>query len=109
MNGKKMNMSVINIKRTTYLPNEYIYIGRKNKTYNLYQSKWANPFIISDQLDRNKVLELYEDYIRNTSDLWESLDELDGKTLACWCHPKPCHGHILIKLLNEKKLSQLFN
>ena len=29
------------------------------------------------------------------------LGELRGKILGCWCKPKPCHGDILVKLVEE--------
>lgn len=29
------------------------------------------------------------------------MPELKGKTLACYCHPKKCHGHNIIDLYNE--------
>lgn len=49
----------------------------------------------------------YENHIRRTPELWDALEELEGFDLFCWCVPKPCHGDILIKLLNEKKLNSL--
>jgi hypothetical protein len=30
-----------------------------------------------------------------------SLPELRGKTLACWCTPKPCHADVLSRLANS--------
>lgn len=38
-----------------------------------------------------KALELYEEHIRSTPELYNSLDELHGKDLGCWCHPQLCH------------------
>jgi len=26
---------------------------------------------------------------------------LDGAVLGCWCHPKACHGDVLVKLIEE--------
>ncbi len=44
---------------------------------------------------------------RYRTDLWrrirageialEELAALDGCWLACWCHPEPCHGHVLAR------------
>ena len=31
-----------------------------------------------------------------------SLHELKGKQLGCWCKPGVCHGDVLVKLYNEK-------
>lgn len=22
-------------------------------------------------------------------------------TLGCWCHPRPCHAHVLVRLIEE--------
>jgi len=49
--------------------------------------------------DRDEVITKYERWIVTQDDLMEALGELQGKVLGCWCHPKPCHGDILIKLL----------
>jgi hypothetical protein len=38
----------------------------------------------------------------------QSLDELEGKTLGCFCKPKPCHGDVLLELLSQKKLKGFF-
>jgi hypothetical protein len=31
----------------------------------------------------------------------KALFELKGKILGCWCHPLPCHGDVLVKLIKE--------
>lgn len=98
-------IKLVNIKNK---PTPYydLYIGRANKWLNLPRSKWANPFHMENEKDRPRVLSLYEDYVRNSPELMESLHELDGHTLGCYCvsekNPKRCHGHILIELFNEK-------
>ena len=33
----------------------------------------------------------------------DSILELDGKVLGCWCCPEECHGDILVKILQELK------
>ena len=71
-----------------------VYIGRP--------SKWGNPYIIGVDGERDQVLLLYEAYVRSTPELMDSLHELEGKVLGCWCHPKPCHGDVLIRLMEEK-------
>jgi len=100
-------MEVINVKNTRIKRDNVIYIGRKNATWNLPESKWANPYAMTSEGDRDMVIELYEKYLRGTPYLWDSLEELDGKTLACWCHPKKCHGDVIIECLNEKKLGSI--
>ena len=70
-----------------------IYIGRG--------SKWGNPFIIGQDGNREEVINKYENYLLNNPELLNSLHELKGKTLGCFCKPKPCHGDVLIKYIRK--------
>jgi len=81
----------------------HIYIGRNMAFYvkGAVGSKWKNPFKVK-KYGLDKCLELYENYIKENKELYNSLDELKNKELGCWCKPNKCHGDILIKLLNEK-------
>jgi hypothetical protein len=67
-----------------------IYIGRG--------SKWGNPFKIGPDGSREEVIVKYCDYIAKRPDLLAAVHELKGKTIACWCAPKACHGHVLAEL-----------
>ena len=67
-----------------------VYIGRP--------SKWGNPFSVSPSRSREAVILAYKSYIMSKPELLGSLHELKGKTLGCWCKPKPCHGDILAEL-----------
>lgn len=73
-----------------------IYIGRP--------SKWGNPFEIGKDGDRDEVIFKYHEWIKTQPHLLNSLNELKGKTLGCWCSPKRCHGDILGQLINESGL-----
>lgn len=64
-----------------------IYIGRG--------SRWGNPFPIRGADDREAVIRKYESYLRGSEALLDSLDELAGRSLGCFCAPAPCHGDIL--------------
>jgi len=75
--------------------------------WRLSRSKWMNPFKITPDSSREKVCEDYEKYIRSKPELMESLKELSGKKLGCWCKPSLCHGDILIKLFREKLISHV--
>ena len=79
-----------------------LYIGRNMDFYvkGTKKSKWCNPFSVK-KYGRDKCLELYKDYIINST-LYSQLDELVGKELGCWCCPEPCHGNILMDLVEEK-------
>lgn len=65
------------------------------------RTKWGNPFRIGRDGDRAQVIADHAAWIRTQPQLLASLHELRGKTLACWCHPLPCHGHTLAQLADE--------
>ena len=93
-----VNLGTVDVRYWTKNPNN-IYIGRR--TALLEPSKWENPFRISRKNSREKVLKLFEQYIRSNRILFNDVHQLRGKNLGCWCHPKPCHGDILQQLLQE--------
>ena len=66
-------------------------------------SKWGNPYKIGPDGTRSEVIEKYKRWIKNCPELMESLDELDGKVLGCWCRPNSCHGDILVELIEQRK------
>ena len=54
------------------------------------------------------LLTAYERCIRQTPQLWNSLDTLEDKVLGCWCKPtQPCHADVLIKLFVERKTNDI--
>lgn len=87
-------------KKTDKIPSDAVYVGRP--------TKWGNPFT---HLDYGKgiykvntveeAVRCYEAWIKRKPDLLNSLHELKGKDLVCWCAPGPCHANILIKLANS--------
>ena len=93
----EMKATVVNVRDSHF----DVYIGRRCRGYE--GSKWANPFKIGRQGTRAEVIAKYEKYVRGRSDLMAALPELEGKRLGCWCSPKPCHGDILVKLIEERK------
>lgn len=78
-----------------------VYIGRKceNGGWSLPQSKWANPFRVSG--DQQAAVDKYREWIMTQPDLLNSISELKGKTLGCWCKPLPCHGDVLVELAEK--------
>lgn len=97
-----------NLKEWMQDPNN-AYIGRRGivfidkERYPNTDSVWANPYRVKAD-GRKLCLSQYETYIRKqltAPDLLHELKSLKGKTLGCWCKPEPCHGDILIKLINE--------
>lgn len=91
-------MNVVHCKRAPF----DVYIGRP--------SKWGNPFSHLNGTaakwkvaTREEAIKKYEEWLLSNSKLLADLHELLGKTLGCWCKPKPCHGDVLIKLCDEVK------
>lgn len=71
-----------------------VYIGRP--------SKWGNPFVIGRDGTRTQVIAKYRAWLLEQPVLMNSLHELRGKTLGCWCAPQPCHGDVLAELANKE-------
>lgn len=77
---------------------------KDTKRYDVYiarPSMWGNPFKISDGYTREECIEKYRDYVLSSPELMARLPELKGKVLGCWCKPLPCHGDILIELIDS--------
>lgn len=89
-----------------------VYIGRgrivfiDGNRYPPYDSPFANPF---KNIDREKSIMLYRNYITERLEkepqLVNELKKLVGKNLGCWCHPEPCHGDVIVELLNKYLMS----
>lgn len=80
---------------------EYVYIGRNNAAYNLPHSPWANPYPIKAESERVNAIRQYREYIIPLASSALNIETLRGKTLVCWCSPKPCHGDVLLELLQD--------
>jgi len=73
---------------------------------------WGNPFSDSD---RAHNIARYKPYIikkiKSGDITIEMLKSLRGKRLGCTCHPLPCHGDIIVAIVNkltkQRDLSEL--
>lgn len=83
---------VLNARNVGKYPANSVYIGRP--------SKWGNPFKLTPDIAREEVVDKYYDYLMNSPHLLESLHELVDMDLICWCAPLPCHGDVLLLLMN---------
>ncbi len=70
-----------------------VYIGRG--------SPWGNRYVIGVHGTRAECIDQYEEWIRTQPALLARLPELKGKVLGCHCSPLPCHGHVLVRLIEE--------
>jgi hypothetical protein len=59
------------------------------------RSKWGNPYVLGEDGDRAEVCQKYRERLLDRIDLLESLEELRGLRLGCWCKPLQCHGDTL--------------
>ena len=90
--------NIVNLKRegnikTWLLDSKNVYMVRPNRV--IRYSKWRNQFRLCDGSNRKKVLEFYRRYILSNSNLIETVKELKGKVLGCWCAPYLCHAEVL--------------
>ena len=90
-----MPTTVVNL--LTVKPKEQyndIYIGRP--------SIWGNPFVIGKDGTREEVIAKYRKWAQSQPTLLKSLPLLKGKRLKCFCKPLPCHGDILVELIEKE-------
>lgn len=75
-----------------------VYIGRPGPWGNRFSH---NPRSVAEvKCDtRADAIEMYRIWLRQQIKTkaisLAELAALSGKTLGCWCHPKPCHGDVL--------------
>ena len=100
---------IVNVKNDPY----DVYIGR-NPKYG--DPKWGNPYshlegtLAKYKVDtREEAIEKYEEYLRSNKAMMDSIMELDGKILGCHCKPKACHGDVLLRLINEARMLNIFS
>lgn len=91
--------------RTPVLINRY-----KSKDFDVYigrGTKWGNPFPINEACGQTRliVIEMYRhqmyEWLENGTITVQDILDLSGKTIACSCAPKACHGDIIIEVFNE--------
>lgn len=101
-------MKVLNFyKEGLKIPDNAIYIGRKSYKHNLPESKYHNPFKLSEGEAREATIERYRQYlwkeVRSGNITVEELASLYGKDLVCYCAPNPCHGDVLLSAIKWAK------
>lgn len=102
---KMIKTKIINLRKWHPKDLKYIRIDRG--------TIYGNPYVISiaKNISREKAISEYEKYLRiliKTKKICiKELMRLDGETLACWCKPLPCHGDVIIKILEEIKAGKI--
>ena len=81
-------------------------VNKYKESYDVYIGRgsiWGNPFPLNESAGetREVVVEKYRGYlfkqVKTGKITMDQLRELNGKTLGCFCKPKPCHGDIIVK------------
>lgn len=81
------------------------YIGRGPKSIGLHNryvwtpSKLAYTVQVSNRDDSLRYFE--QDTRRNPKMMAQITALPEDAVLGCWCHPKPCHGDVIVKLWKE--------
>lgn len=95
-----LDPTIVNLKgrKPQQIRHGEVYIGRPINMggWRLQGSEYANPFKVGKDGDIHEVLRKYKEHIKG-----RDLSPLKGKKLACWCFPSPCHGNVLVELLNS--------
>ena len=79
-------------------------VNRRSQSFDVYigrGSLFGNPFKVGVDGSRTEVIQKYRVWIKKQPYILSKLYELKGKVLGCHCSPLPCHGDILVKLLEE--------
>ena len=92
-----MNLKNVNIKRWL-ASEENVYVGRPNK--------WGNLFKLSNH-SRQEAIYLFKEHIFQNKKLAETVTELRGKILGCWCAPYQCHAEVLHELAGNRPIYQM--
>ena len=88
-----------------------VYIGR-DKRHPETRGKWGNPYTLVNDgktppefivSTRGEAITKYREYLTTGEGrhLINDLHELKGKRLGCTCKPLPCHGDVLVELVNK--------
>jgi len=76
----------------------------------------GNPYVLKKESDREEVIAKYELHLRDrlknpkdpiTIEFYRilALSKTTNLSLMCWCAPKPCHGEVIVRLLQEFSVS----
>jgi hypothetical protein len=82
-----------------------VYIGRYSREYNQLASPLGNPYKVAPDMTTEQAIRLYRLWlwrrIQERGSAYRELVRLAGLAqegellLACYCHPKPCHGDVV--------------
>ena len=98
MNTKSLRTTEVASLRGVPAAERSVYCDREDVVRIDRQTRWGNPFSDGTKTENIKHYRAYLwREIKTGKVALEDLAELHGKKLACWCHPKACHGDVLVK------------
>ena len=88
------------------MPEGSVYVGRP--------TKWGNPFLVVEDRTNAEAAHAYEQWltcswitaniVEKKNAILDSLEELRGKDLVCWCRlDAACHADVLLELANRRR------
>ena len=97
---------VVNKHKVNMDDPDIVYIGRGSEWGNPYSHKDGTKAIV--QVDSvAEAIQLYRKWlwflIKTGVVTIEMLKDLDGKRLACYCSPNPCHGNVIKRAVQWAK------
>lgn len=102
--GVEADTTVVNKRDIGVLGPNDEYIGRGTHWGNPWSHK-PSKYHVEHVATAEEAVRRYEPYIRQrlneSADLRRMLWALKGHRLVCYCKPGPCHGDVLVKLINE--------
>ena len=99
----KMLEEFKNDTRLVHISEDYdVYIGRPsifgNPFTHIKDRKTNAEFIVNS---REEAVAEYKKWIKTKPEILSQIQTLKGKRIACWCKKKPCHGDVIIEILNK--------
>lgn len=98
-------MADVHLKNLDRRGNHYLYTHRRIDRHP-NAGGWGNPFVVGIDGDRQSVIQQHRQWLQGQPQMLDLLaPELAGESLACWCHPRPCHGHLYQQILSGEASS----
>ncbi len=99
MKTKSLRTQVVNLRGVPAAEREE-FCAREDVERIDRMTVWGNPFRYGSREHKIARYRIYLWWtIQHNPQVMYDLIELRGKKLACWCHPKPCHGDVIAKAI----------
>jgi hypothetical protein len=104
--GWRMPANTRKVDRTTIFGNPFDSVKRDTGDAVRNHRLWLTGVLTNEQLVAQYPNIVAKHLIARRRRVLETLAQLRGMNLACWCPPaRPCHADLLLKLANENESS----